>query len=221
VFIDRREAGRQLAGRLEALRSQQPVIFALPRGGMPVAVQIARRLNAPIDVVLVRKLGAPMQPELALGAIVDGDQPTITLNDDVVRQLGVTSAEINEIAAAELAEIDSRRQLYFGSLRRISPHGRTVIVVDDGIATGATARAAARALRKRGAARLILAVPVAPLEAIDSLAAELDQIVCLQTPKNFTSVGAYYKDFQQVSTAEVIKILAEFANGKDTLQRRQ
>jgi putative phosphoribosyl transferase len=212
VFINRQQAGKQLADRLRSWNLQQPVVYALPRGGVPVAAEIARSLRAPLDVVLVRKLGAPMQPELALGAIVDGDPPTITLNDDVVRSLGASAGQINDIAAAELAEIRRRRIEYSGSLNRVAPDGRTAIVVDDGIATGATARAALRALRKQGAALLILAVPVAPADTVEALRSEVDAILCVETPKNFLSVGACYEDFRQVSTAEVIKILQEFAS---------
>jgi putative phosphoribosyl transferase len=216
VFKDRQQAGEQLAARLKSWNLQQPVVYALPRGGVPIAAKIARSLQAPLDVVLVRKLGAPMQPELALGAIVDGDPPTITLNDDVVRSLGASAGQIDDIAAAELAVIRRRRIEYSGSLNRVAPDGRTAIVVDDGIATGATARAALRALRKQGAAQLVLAVPVAPAEVLEALKSEVDAILCLETPKNFMSVGACYEDFRQVSTAEVIKIFQEFGSKEPT-----
>jgi predicted phosphoribosyltransferase len=217
MFTNRQQAGRQLADRLKSWNLQAPVVvYALPRGGVPVAAEIARLLRAPLDVVLVRKIGVPRQPELALGAIVEGDPPAVTLNDDVVRSVGVSEEQINDIAAVELAEIRRRRLEYSSSLNRISPDGRTAIVVDDGIATGATARAALRALRKLGAKRLILAVPVAPFHALEDFKNEADEILCLETPKDFMSVGAFYEDFRQVSTAEVIHILQEFASKEGT-----
>jgi putative phosphoribosyl transferase len=216
VFINRRQAGRQLADRLKFSNMHHPVVYALPRGGVPIAAEIVRALKAPLDVVLVRKLGAPMQPELALGAIVDGNPPTIILNDELIRNLGVSAAQIDEIAAAELTEIRRRRMLYSGKLRPVVPKGRTAIIVDDGMATGATARAAARALREQGASQLVLAVPVAPAEAIAALNGEVDEIICLETPKDFMSVGSHYEDFRQVSTAEVIDLLNEFASQEAT-----
>jgi predicted phosphoribosyltransferase len=210
VFSDRKQAGYELARRIRPMAHPSPVVYALPRGGVPVAAEIAAALKAPLDLVLVRKLGAPMQPELALGAIVEGEEPIRTINDEIVRHLGVGREEIDQIAAAELAEIARRRARYFGSRRRISPRGRTAIIVDDGIATGATIRTAVRALRRQGAAHIVVAVPVAPADTIDALAAEVDAVVCLEKPEHFSAVGAHYADFHQVSDAEVTQILSEF-----------
>jgi predicted phosphoribosyltransferase len=211
VFIDRKQAGYELARRIRPMAHPNPVVYALPRGGVPVAAEIAAALKAPLDLVLVRKLGAPMQPELALGAIVEGDEPIKTINDDIVRHLGISREEIEQIAAAELAEIARRRQRYLGSRRPISPHGHTAIIVDDGIATGATIRTALRALRRQGAAQIVIAVPVAPADTLNALTAEVDAVVCLEKPEHFSAVGAYYSDFHQVSDAEVTQILTEFS----------
>lgn len=207
MFANRKQAGRLLAERLEGLRDQDPLVIALPRGGLPVAAEIAKRLDADFDIVLVRKIGAPGRRELALGAIVDGDPPVVRWNEDVIAHLQVTRTEIEAIVAAERAEIERRRKTYFGGHRRISPAGRLVILVDDGIATGATARTALRALRQQGARRVILAVPLAPPDVVNALQREADEVYCLESPDPFGSVGAHYRDFRQLDDAEAIAII--------------
>jgi putative phosphoribosyl transferase len=207
VFATRKQAGLRLADRLAHLRDQRPVVIALPRGGLPVAAEIAGRLDADLDLLLVRKIGAPMQPELALGALVDGDPPVASWNETVIAQVGVSQAEIDSIVKVERAEIERRRKAYLGARQRISPAGRLVILVDDGIATGATARTALRALRQQGARRLVLAVPVAPRDVVKALQREADDIYCLESPDPFGSVGTHYQDFHQLDDAEAIAIL--------------
>jgi len=207
MFADRSDAGRQLANLLMPLRAQHPIVFALPRGGAPVAVEVAKALQAPLDLLLVRKLGAPGQPELAIGAIVDGAMPIVLLNEEIVRNLHVTPAAIAKIRDAELDVIERRRKSYFKDRPPLSAKGRTVIVVDDGLATGATARVALSALRRQGAARIALAVPVAPSQSLQDLALECDETCCLQEQDYFPGVGAFYNDFRQVTDAEVIAIL--------------
>ncbi|MGZ3341029.1 MAG: phosphoribosyltransferase, partial [Reyranella sp.] len=179
-FIDRRDAGRQLASRLKALDLPEPVIYALPRGGVPLAVEIARVLNAPVDLLLVRKIGAPGQPELALAAVVDGEDAQTVVN--VGLMAGGDAAYLDKARSREFDEIERRRAFYFGERRRISPVGRTAIVVDDGLATGATAKVALRALRRQGAAKVVLAVPIAPADTLEKMRAEADVVVCLDTP---------------------------------------
>ncbi len=186
------------------------MVLALPRGGLPVAAEIAERLAAPLDLLLVRKIGAPIQPELAMGAVVDGEQPIIVRNQDVIELTGVSEETFDAICAEELAEIDRRRERYLGDRARSEIHGQVVIIVDDGIATGATTLAAIRALRKREPKELVLAVPVAPLETLQRLHTEVDAIVCLDTPSDFGAIGYYYRDFRQVSDDEVIAILKRF-----------
>jgi putative phosphoribosyl transferase len=208
VFVDRTEAGRLLAAQVLRLALDRPVVFALPRGGVPVAAEIARALHAPLDLVLVRKLGAPEQPELAVGAVVDGFAEAETvLNPEVV---AITGASAEYIAAAReqaLAEIERRRELYLAGRERPDPRGRTAIVVDDGLATGATARAALHALRRRGPSRLVLAVPVAPPTTLAALRAEADEVVCLLEAEIFYGIGAFYTDFHQLEDREVIALL--------------
>lgn len=210
LFQDREDAGRQLAKTLLKYKSRHPVILALPRGGVPVAAEVAERLEAPLDLVLVRKIGAPMQPELAIGAVVDGDDPIIVRNQDVIDLTGVSEKTFDAICAGELAEIDRRRELYLGGRLRSDVKGQVAIIVDDGIATGATTLAAIRALRKREPKELVLAVPVAPLESLQRLHGEVDAIVCLDTPRDFGAIGYYYRDFLQVGDEEVIAILKRF-----------
>lgn len=223
-FHDRRAAGQALAHRLIAGNLVMPgddatVVLALPRGGVPVALEIARALAAPLDLVFVRKIGVPLQPELAAAAVVDGGDAQIVLNADVVEASGLTRAAVRSLAKTELAEIERRRQVYFVGRAHVALKGRTVIVVDDGIATGATVRAALKALRRKQPERLLLAVPVAPREVLEELRADVDAIVCLATPEPFYAVGAHYRDFPQVTDAEVIRDLdaaANFAHPKNS-----
>jgi putative phosphoribosyl transferase len=208
VFADRAEAGRALARRLLQLALRPPiVVLALPRGGVPVAAEVARALQAPLDLLLVRKIGVPWQPELAVAAVVDGDQPDIVVDEPVRAMGGIGRDYIEAQAQHELQEIERRRQLYLPGRAPLPVLGATAIVVDDGIATGTTVRAALRALRRRQPKRLVLAVPVAPADTADALAAEVDDIVCLATPSPFHAVGVHYEDFHQVGDEEVLDAL--------------
>ncbi|MBI3770286.1 MAG: phosphoribosyltransferase [Deltaproteobacteria bacterium] len=207
VFKDRRDAGRQLAVPLQRYASERPVVVALPRGGVPVGYEVARALGAPLDIMVVRKLGAPGQPELGIGAVVDGDHPERVLNDDVVRLLDVSAEYLRGEIECQLAEIHRRQQAYRGGRPPVGVAGRTAIVVDDGLATGASMRAALRGLRRAGPRRLVLAVPVAPTETLATLAAEADDVVCLSTPSPFGAVGYFYDDFEQTDDVEVVALL--------------
>jgi putative phosphoribosyl transferase len=207
-FANRQAAGRALAGELAKRNLVDPVVLALPRGGVPVAVEVAKALKAPLDLVLVRKIGVPFRQELAAAAVVDGGQPEIVINEDVISLAGVERDYIHMQAKRELAEIERRRQAYLGDRPRAPLVGRTLIVVDDGIATGASMRAALRALRRRGPKALVLAVPVAPADTVDALRAEVDLIVCLATPQPFYAIGLHYLDFRQLSDQEVVSNLA-------------
>lgn len=209
-FIDRSDAGRKLAHALLTYKDQQPVILALLRGGVPVAAEIAAALDAPIDLLLVRKIGVPMQPELAMGAVVNGGAPVIVRNDDVIRLVGVDEAEFNAIRDRELAEIERRRSLYLGDRGSVDVAGRAVIVIDDGVATGATTRAALRATRVRKPRKLVLAVPVAPTDTLVALRDEADDVVCLEDHEAFGAIGFYYHDFRQLSDQDVKAIMARF-----------
>jgi predicted phosphoribosyltransferase len=205
-FADRRAAGRMLAARLFELDVDAPVVVALPRGGVPVAYEVARALDAPLDVALVRKLGAPGQPELGIGAV--GEDGTVILDGETMAALGVTREQIQAIAERETAELERRRALYRGHRAAIDVGGRTAILVDDGIATGVTTIAACEMLRERGARRVIVAVPVCARGALERLAAQLGEVVCLQRPWRFRGVGAWYDDFTQTSDDEVIELLS-------------
>ncbi len=207
-YADRAEAGRLLAHALLRHRDQPCIIYALPRGGVPVGHEIARALHAPLDLMLVRKLGVPYQPELAMGAVADGDPPVVVLNDDIVAAVAPSEEMIAAATARESDEIARRRQLYLGGRQPLSAAGRVAIVVDDGLATGATARASLRALKRQKPRRLILAIPVAPAETIAALKPEADEIVCLQVVEDFIAVGAYYRNFRQVEDDEVTRLLA-------------
>lgn len=208
-FADRRAAGRALADVLVKKGVPAPVVLALPRGGVAVAVEIAHALKAPIDVVLVRKIGVPFQPELAAAAVVDGSDAQVVTNDDVIELAGVSRQYIDGAVKHELEEIERRRRLYLQGRAPVPLEGRSIILVDDGIATGASVRVALRALKGRAPKTLILAVPVAPAETVDALSAEVDEIVCLVKPESFLAIGIHYLDFHQVSDAEVIRLLAE------------
>lgn len=209
-FANRIEAGRKLAARLTEYKNQQPLVLALPRGGVPVAAEVAKALDAPLDLVLVRKVGVPFQPELAMGAIVDGKPPIIVRNEDVIAAVGIDDRQFEAICDEQLAEIERRRSRYLGERPSAEVAARTVIVVDDGVATGATMRAALRATRQRGPKRLILAVPVASPDAVAALQEEADEIVCLETHALFGAIGAYYLDFRQVADEDVSRLLALF-----------
>ncbi len=208
-FADRRAAGRALARVLVKKKLVDPVVLALPRGGVPVAAEIARVLKAPLDIVLVRKIGVPFQPELAAAAVVDGDSPEIVTNADVMALAGVTRDAIEAVAKRELEEIERRRKAYLKDRARVPLEGRTLILVDDGIATGASIRAAIRALRKKRPKMLMLAVPVAPADTVAVLRREVDEVVCLATPEPFFAIGICYIDFHQMSDEEVVELLAE------------
>jgi len=207
-FSNRVEAGRQLAKALASYRQQHPVVLALPRGGVPVAAEIATALDAPLDLVLVRKIGVPFQPELAMGAVVDGSKPTVVRNEHVIELAGVSESDFAAIRDQELAEIERRRKLYLGDRPHPELKDHTAIVVDDGIATGATTRAALRAIRTRKPRKLVLAVPVAPTQSLKELRDEADDIVCLEDHEDFGAIGFFYADFRQISDAEVIELLA-------------
>lgn len=211
-FKDRKDAGRKLALRLAAYRDREPVILALPRGGVAVAAEVALALDAPMDLVLVRKIGVPWQPELAMGAVVDGDAPLIVRNESVIRLTGVSDSEFEDVCAKELAEIERRRRAYLGERRRIDIRGRTAILVDDGIATGASTRAALRAARLRDPKTLILAVPVGPAQTVEAMREEADEVICLEQPEDFGAIGFYYSDFHQVDDREVTELLARVEN---------
>ena len=209
-FKDRADAGRKLAVALSKYKDRQPVILALPRGGVPVAAEVASALDAPLDLILVRKVGVPFQPELAMGAVVDGAAPIVVRNEDVIRMAGVDEVEFKSVCDAELVEIERRRERYLGGRERVDVAGRTAIVIDDGIATGATTRAALRAVRARNPKTLVLAVPVAPTESLTTLRQDVDDVVCLEDHEFFGAIGFYYRDFRQISDEQVIEILARF-----------
>jgi len=210
-FSTREEAGHQLADKLVAMKIDNPLVLALPRGGVPIAAEVAKALKAPLDLVLVRKIGVPWQPELAAAAVVDGDQPDLVLNDRVMSMVGLHRADIEKQMKQQLAEIDRRRTLYMGKAEPRSVEGRTAIVVDDGIATGTTVRAALTALRRRKPKRLILAVPVAPPDTVAELAPEVDDLICLQQPEPFYAIGQFYADFHQIADDEVIDLMKSAA----------
>lgn len=208
-FRDRHEAGRRLAKALAHYAAFDPVILGLPRGGVPVAYEVAVALGAELDLVFVRKIGAPGHEELGIGAVVDGANPQLVLNEDVVRQLGPSPNYIRSEMRKQLETIEKRRNLYRGETEPVELEDRTVILVDDGIATGGTVRAALKGLRKNDPARLILAVPVAPADTLVQLAKECDDVVCLSSPSPFYAVGAHYLDFTQTGDEEVIHLMRE------------
>lgn len=205
-FRDRREAGRRLAQRLSTFRSEKVVVVGLPRGGVPVAAEVARALDAPLDVLVVRKLGCAWQPELGIGAIGEGN--VVVLNEDLIARLGVSTQDIEAVTERERAELERRVHRYRGDAAPVLVEGRTVILVDDGIATGFTARAAIAILHRRGAERVVLAVPVAPLDAVEELRHVADEVVVLEEPLAFFAIGQFYADFTQTSDEEVTACLA-------------
>ena len=206
-FIDRQNAGNRLADLLEKYRRDDVVVFALPRGGVEVALPIALRLSAPLDLLLVRKIGAPHQPEVAMGAIVDGDHPAIVRNEDVVRYAGVSETTFQELADQALKEIERRRHLYLAGRSPAPVAGKTAIVVDDGVATGATLKAALMGLKASKPARIVVAMPVAPVGFSAELQSDVDEFICLEELCPVGAVGAHYAHFDQLSDADVIRLL--------------
>jgi putative phosphoribosyl transferase len=213
LFRDRVAAGRILACALLRRAPSRPVVYALPRGGVPVAAEIARALDAPLDLILARKIGAPQNRELALGAAVNGDRPEIVINREIAQALGIGEAEIRRLAAPEFAEIERRRATYLGGSPPIAARGRTAILVDDGIATGASMEAAIHALRRREPQKLILAVPVAPPDSLERLGGLVDEAVCLAAPTDFYGVGQFYREFHQLDDSEVVALMKVFKGG--------
>jgi putative phosphoribosyl transferase len=215
IFVDRTDAGRRLAGALDPLHGEHPVVLGLPRGGVPVAYEVAVALDAPLDVIIVRKLGVPFQPELGMGAI--GEDGVRILNERIVHLAGVTIDELAEVERRERAELDRRAARFRTGRPRLALNGRTVVIVDDGVATGSTARAACRVARAQGATRVVLAVPVAPPTAISDFRPDADDVVCLELPWDFHGIGQFYADFSQTSDEEVIACLERAATRSPTV----
>jgi putative phosphoribosyl transferase len=210
AFTDRTDAGRKLAQALLTYKDQETVILALLRGGVPVAAEVAAALDAPLDLILVRKIGVPMQPELAMGAVANGGVPIVVRNDEVIRMAGIDEAEFAAVRDRELAEIERRRRVYLDHRAPVDVEGRVAIVIDDGIATGATTRAALRATRIRNPRKLVLAVPVAPTDTLAAMREEADEVICLEDHEFFGAIGYYYTDFRQLSDREVKDTIARF-----------
>ena len=206
-FRDRRDAGRRLAQALAGRDLMDPVVLGLPRGGVPVAAELARALDAPLDVLVVRKLGLPRQPEVAMGAI--GERGARVLNHDIISSGGVSSSELARVEERERAELEARLVRFRGDAPPVDLRGRTAVIVDDGVATGATARVASLVARELGAASVVLAMPVGSPDSIAELEAmpEVDEVVCLSAPRGFMAVGMHYLDFTQTTDAEVQAIL--------------
>ncbi|HWJ50289.1 MAG TPA: phosphoribosyltransferase, partial [Solirubrobacteraceae bacterium] len=211
-FRDRHDAGRRLAALLGNLRDEHPLVVGIPRGGVPVASEVAGALGAPLDVAVVRKIGAPRNPEFAIGALAEGG--VHVLSQRVVRALGLSDVALERLIARVALELEERLRVYRGGREPVELSGRTVILVDDGLATGSSALAAVRSLRKRGAARVILAVPVGAPESLAAMRAEADDVVCVEAPADLWAVGYWYEDFSPTSDEEVAALLAEHADVK-------
>lgn len=219
-FRDRRDAGQRLAAELKARAPEDPVVLALPRGGVPVGFEVANALGAPLDVLLVRKIGAPGFEEFGIGAIVDGEQPQLLLNAEAIAALRISPAYVEQECDRQLDEIERRRRLYCGEHRALSIQDRTAIIVDDGIATGATVLVALRALASAAPKHTIVAVPVAPPEAVAKLSPEADDVVCLCVPRELRAVNTHYQDFTQTSDDEVIELLAARRHARSVAEMR-
>lgn len=209
MFESRRQAGEKLGAALQRFATLNPAVYGLVRGGLPVAAAVAEHLGAPLDIVLVRKIGAPMQPELAIGAIADGAAPAVVLHKGRIRELGVDDEYLRKAVSDAETELRRRRTAFFNAHKPLSPASRTVILVDDGLATGATMEAAVKAMRNSGARRIIVAAPVAPTDAVEKFQRIADDVVCLETPTPFWAVGNHYGSFPQLTDSDVVAILAE------------
>jgi putative phosphoribosyl transferase len=208
MFRDRQEAGQKLGAALEPLQLKDSIVLALPRGGVPVAAEVAKTLKAPLDLVIVRKVGAPGNPELAVAAIVDGDPADVVLNREIVEAYALDDNDLRVLIAQERPELERRRTVYRGKGLPKSVAGKTVIVVDDGAATGTTMKVAIRALKRRSPRKIIVALPVAPTDTVDELAQEADLTICLNQPARFRALSYYYSNFPQLSDNEVLDIMA-------------
>lgn len=208
-FLDRRDAGGKLAKALQAYAGLPLVVFALPRGGLPVALEVAKALHAPLELALVRKIGLPFYPELAMGAVIDGATPAIVRNEEVIACHGISESDFQVSCQRELREIQRRRHLYLGDRLDRDIKGKIVLIIDDGLATGATMRAAIKGLRLRHPAKIVVAVPVASIDVLPVLRREADELICLETPVDFQAVGLHYRDFPQLSDEDVLDALAE------------
>lgn len=207
IFRNRKQAGELLAEELARRAFPDPIVLGLPRGGVPVAAEVAAKLKAPLDIILVRKIGAPMQRELAVGAVVDGGAPEIVRNEELISLVGITENEFQQEAKRQLEIIEERRKLWVAGRSRIPVKGKTAIIVDDGIATGATVKASLHALKRQGPQRIVIATPVASRESLEELRRETDDVICLETPEYLGAIGFFYAEFSQVSDAEVSRIL--------------
>jgi putative phosphoribosyl transferase len=212
-FRDRQDAGEKLASALRRYEQRDTIVLALPRGGLPVAIPVAKSLNAALDLLLVRKIGVPFQPEVAMGAILDGDPPVVVRNEDVIRTAHISDDQFDQVKKRELAELRRRNDLYRQGRTMADVHGKTVIVVDDGIATGATIRAALAGLKRMAPRKLVLAVPVAPQRLVQTLSREADEVICLEDLGDFGAISIHYTNFQQLSDTDVTDLL-ESAKGQ-------
>jgi len=211
MFTDRHDAGLQLGRLLLHLKEQQPIVLALPRGGVIVGAEVAKALNAPLDVLIVRKLGAPNHAELAIGAVTNGEHPQRILNENILSRIKISASYIEDETNRQLMEVKRLQELYRQGRAALAVENRTVIVVDDGIATGATVRAGIKTLRQMNVSCIVLGVAVAPQETIKRLRAEVDELVCPLAPTSFTAVGLFYKNFVQTTDAQVIEVLKLFS----------
>ena len=207
-FADRRHAGRELARAIEILGLKDPIVLALPRGGVPVGFEVAKALSAPLDILMVRKIGAPGHEEYGIGAVVDGAAHQVVIDEALARMVGASRDYIDLQVSRELREIERRRAIYRAG-DPVAITGRTVIIVDDGIATGGTVRAALQGIARAEPAQIVLAVPLAPAEVISEMEKLCDRVVCLSSPSPFRAVGMHYRDFRQTEDGEVIRLLAE------------
>lgn len=213
MFQDRHEAGKLLAREIAQLALHAPIVLALPRGGIPIAAEIARQLRAPFDLILVRKIGAPENPELAVGAVVDGEPPDLVINRGIANRLGLDDSTLHDLTRAQRPEMERRRLLYLGDRTPLPVKDKTVIVTDDGAATGASMKAAVQAVRRRSPASILVALPVAAPDAVTDLTGVADRVVCLEQPAGFSSLNRYYNDFRQYSDDEVIEMLDDARAG--------